>query len=84
MGSLSNTWVASQGGAYKDVVTRIGKAIAIFLMLKNIWKSGELTVRKKIMSFNAIVKSVLPYGCEVWRTTKINQQKIQIFVSRCL
>ena len=42
-----------QGGADKDVLTRIGKARATFHMFKNIWKSRELTIKTKLVVFNS-------------------------------
>ena len=76
--------VEKKGGSNKYAMTRIGKARGIFHMLKNIWKSRELTVKTKLMIFNSNIKTVLLYGCETWRTTRKTQQKIQTFVNRCL
>ena len=61
-----------------------GKARAAFVMLKNIWASGGISMRTKLRSFNSNVKSVLLYGCETWRTTQTMQQKIQAFFNTCL
>ena len=47
------------GGTDRDVTARIGKAIAAFVMLKNIWASGGIS-----KSTNSNMKSVLLYGCE--------------------
>ena len=41
--------IDKQGGADKDVLTRIGKGRALFLMLIYIWKSRELKIRSKLM-----------------------------------
>ena len=64
-----------QGGTDRDVTARIGKARAAFVMLKNIWASGRISMRAKLRIFNSNVKSVLLYGCETWRTTQTMQQK---------
>ena len=53
-------------------------------MLKNIWASGEISMRTKLRIFNSNVKSVLLYGCETWRTTHTTQRKIQTFFNTCL
>ena len=76
--------VDQQGGTDRDVTARIGKARAAFVMLKNIWASGRMSMRTKLRIFNSIVKSVLLYGCETWRTTLTMQQKIQTFLNTCL
>ena len=31
-----------------------------------------------------LVKSVLLYGCETWKTSKIIENKLQVFINRCL
>ena len=76
--------VDQQGGTDRDVTVRIGKARAAFVMLKNIWASGGISMRTKLRIFNSNVKSVLLYGCETWRTTQTMQQKIQTFFNTCL
>ena len=64
------------------MLTRIRKVRALVHMLKNIWKSRELTIKTKLMVFNSNLKTVLLYGCKTWCARK-NQQKIQTFVNRC-
>ena len=43
---------------------RQGKARAVFVQLKNIWTSKELSLKTKVRQFNTNVKSVLLYGSE--------------------
>ena len=73
-----------QRGTDRDVTARIGKARAAFVMLKNIWTSGGISVRTKLRIFNSNEKLVLLYGCETWQTTQTMQQKIQTFLNTCL
>ena len=61
--------VDQQGGTDRDVTARVGKARAAFVMLKNIWASGGISMRTKLRIFISNVKSILLYGCETWRTT---------------
>ena len=63
---------------------RSGKARAAFVMLKNIWASGGISMRTKLRIFNSSVKSVLLYGSETWRATQTMQRKIQTFFNTCL
>ncbi|XP_068690189.1 uncharacterized protein [Montipora foliosa] len=72
------------GGTDKDALTRIGKARAVFIMLKKVWASKELSVRTKLRIFRSNVKTVLLYGSETWRTTKRIQSRVQSFVNNCL
>ena len=76
--------VDHQGGTDRDVTARIGKARAAFVLLKNIWASGGISMRTKHRIFNSSVKSVLLYECETWRTRQTMQQKIQTFFNTCL
>ena len=80
LGSVIN----QKGGTDEDVKARIGKARTAFILLKNIWKAKNITHRTKIRLFNSNVKSVLLYGSETWRTTKITIKKIQTFINTCL
>ena len=75
--------VDQQGGTDRDITARIGKARGAFVMLKNIWASGGISMRTKLCIFNSSVKSILLYGCETWRTTQMMQQKIQTFFKTC-
>ena len=76
--------VDRQGGTDRDVTARIGKVRVVFVVLKNIWSSKEIRTGTKLRIFNSNVKSVLHYGCETWRKTKIILQKIQAFFNTCL
>ncbi|XP_076443030.1 uncharacterized protein LOC143281667 [Babylonia areolata] len=73
--------VDRQEGTDRDVTARIGKARTAFIMLKNIWASGAISMKTKLRIFNSNVKSILLYGCE---TTQTMQQKIQTFFNTCL
>lgn len=76
--------VDQQGGTDEDIKSRIGKARAAFIMLKNIWASKEIRTSTKIRIFNSNVKSVLLYGSETWRMTKASIQRVQTFQNTCL
>ena len=76
--------VDTQGGTDADVRARIGKARAVFLQLKNIWSSKDLTLQTKIRIFNSNVKPVLLYGLETWRTTVATTKKVETFINSCL
>ena len=73
-----------QGGTKADVKARIGKARAVFLQLKNVWSSKDLTLQTKIKIFNSNVKPVLLYGSETWRTTVSTTKKVQTFINSCV
>ena len=75
LGSMAD----QQGGTDRDIIARIGKARAAFVMLKKIWASVGISMRAKLRIFISSVKSVLLYGCKTWRTTQTMQQKIYTF-----
>uniref|UniRef100_A0AAV2JEM2 Ig-like domain-containing protein n=1 Tax=Knipowitschia caucasica TaxID=637954 RepID=A0AAV2JEM2_KNICA len=72
------------GGTDEDVRTRIGKAQTAFQQLKNIWGSSTISITTKIRLFNTIVKPILLYGAETWRTTVVTIKRIQVFINSCL
>ena len=74
--------VDKQEGMNRDVSSRIGKARAAFIMLKNIWASMKISMTTKLRLFNSNFKSVLLYGSETWRMTKATMQKIQTFIDQ--
>ena len=72
--------VDTLGGTDKDALTRLGKARAVFIMLKN----QTSHMRTKLCIFRSNVKTVLLYESETWRTTKRIQSRVQSFVNSCL
>ncbi|VDP24493.1 unnamed protein product [Schistosoma margrebowiei] len=76
--------IDEHGKSDADVKARIGKARAVYLQLKNIWNSKQLSTNTKVRIFNTNVKTVLLYGVETWRTTKAIIQKAQVFIDSCL
>ncbi|VDP30684.1 unnamed protein product [Schistosoma margrebowiei] len=76
--------IDEHSGSDADVKTRIGKARAAYLQLRNIWNSKQLSTNTKVRIFNTNVKTVLLYGAGTWRTTKAIIQKIQVFINSCL
>ena len=76
--------VDSTGGTEADIKARIGKARTAFTQLKKIWRSSVISRKTKMRLFNALVMTVLLYGCQTWKTTKGTIKKVQIFVNKCL
>ncbi|KAG7310042.1 hypothetical protein JYU34_004574 [Plutella xylostella] len=76
--------LTNKGGADMDIDNRIKKAKAAFAQLAPVWKSHIMPLRLKLSIFESNVKSVLLYGCETWRTTKLLHHKLQVTVNRCL
>jgi len=76
--------IDQQGGTDVAIKSRTGKAKAAYIQLKNIWSSRDLTLTTKNHLFNSNVKSVLLYGAESWKMTKMTNRKVQTFINSCL
>ena len=76
--------MTKQGGTDEDIDDRIRKAAAAYGILSKIWKTSNIGLKTKMQIFNSNVKSVLLYGSESWSLTKKREQKIQVFVNKCL
>ena len=73
-----------KGGVTADIKARIGKARQSFGRLKPVWRASNLTKKTKLRIFNSNVKSVLLYGSETWCLTKVNENRLQTFINKCL
>ena len=76
--------VSHSGGTDEDVKARINKARQAFAMLRPVWRNSHLSHNTKLRVFSTCVKSVLTYGAETWRHTKIIDRKINVFILGCL
>jgi hypothetical protein len=76
--------VSIDGAAAKDANLRIRKARGVFARMSNIWRANYLGIKTKLKIFNAYVKSVLLYGCEIWNVIRNTERKLQSFINRCL
>ena len=59
----------------KDIDTRLTKAWTAINRLSIIWKS-DLTDKMKRSFFQAVVTSILQYGCTIWKLTKRLEKKL--------
>ncbi len=76
--------VSKTGGAGEDMKQRIGKAWGAFNKLSKIWRSGQLTHKIKFKIFKSNVISVLLYGCETWKMTKGDEERLDMFLHKAL
>ena len=76
--------VSKEGGGTEDIQNRVVKARGIFLRLKKIWSSHSISRQTKVRLYKTLVKPVLMYGCETWKMNKCDENKIDVFQSRCL
>ena len=67
----------------KDIDTRLTKAWTAIIRLSIIWKS-DLTDKMKCSFFQAVVASILLYGCTTWTLTKQLEKKLDGNYTRML
>ena len=73
-------------GGQMDIRVHIGsyRARVVFQQLKNAWRSSLFGTSTKFRILNTIVKPLLLYGAETWRTTVATMKRIQTFINTCL
>ena len=76
--------VTSDGDCIQEINARISKANQAFAMLRTIWRSTGLNIKKKIKIFRSNVLSVLLCGSECWKTTVAIKHKLDVFQNKCL
>ena len=62
---------------------RIAKARDDFKQLQY-YNSNSIKRRTKLKLYKTIVLAVLLYGCEMWKMTKGDERKINVFEMKCL
>jgi hypothetical protein len=73
------------GGSGNDIRLRIGKATGAFSTLnKQFWKRKDISINTKYRVYNAMVRSILLYGCETWPLRKGDVEQLCAFERRCL
>ena len=75
--------VNERGGGEEDIGNRICKARTSFMKLKKIWGSNIYSLKTKVRLFNALVKSVLLYGCEAWKINEADNRRMDTFMFKC-
>jgi hypothetical protein len=76
--------VEKTGSTSKEIMTRIGQAIAAFNRLKRIWKLKTYLTRLKLHLFNRNVIPVLLYAAETWSLNQQQKKRIFAFENNCL
>ena len=76
--------ISAENSVQKDISARINKARNSYCSLRNIWKSNIYSLKTKLRLFNRNVISVLLYGCQSWRVSKDDMNKLDVFQTKFL
>src|ERR1043165_1538987 len=60
----------------KDIRKRIGLASAMFVKLRKLWRSNNISIRTKIRLYETLVIPVLLYGAESWCIRKEDERRL--------
>ena len=76
--------MTSDGSCDAEIKTRLAKANQAFIMLRNVWKAGKLSLQTKLRLFKSNVLTSLLYGAESWKMTGTIAKKLEVFQRKCL
>lgn len=68
------------GQGINEIEARINAARAAFCRLqRRLWSRPEIRLRTKIRIYQALVRSILLYGCETWPIRKADLRCVEVF-----
>ena len=83
--SYLGSTVTPNGQSADDVTTRINKAHSAFGRLQRcLWSRSEIRRSTKMRIYQALVRSILLYGCETWAMRASDIHKVDVFDRNCV
>ena len=76
--------VTQDGGGTVDIRKRLALANAAFRKLSKVLLATNIGRKTKATLFKSLVLSVLLYGCETWKLTKEEENRLDTFQTKCL
>ncbi|MDY6929965.1 MAG: reverse transcriptase family protein [Pseudomonadota bacterium] len=77
--------ISSTGQAGLDIDARINSARTAFAKLqKTLWCRKEIRLQTKVRIYQAMVRTVLLYGCECWQLRVDDIRRLEVFDHWCL
>ena len=70
---------SSRTHSKSEIKERLSKAGQAFALLKNIWKSKNISLKTKLRFFKSNVLTTLLYGYESWKLTKAIGHRLDTF-----
>ena len=73
------------GSSDADIQQRIQKAQTVLASLrKPLWNRHKISVRTKVRTYMALVRTVFLYGCEIWSVKLQHENTLKVFEHTCL
>ena len=73
------------GGCTSEIQSRIASATGVFTQLNHsLWNQKNVRLKTRIRIYQALVRSVLLYGCETWTMKASDIQALNVFDHSCL
>ena len=63
---------------------RISKGRNAYRQLNKVWSNNKIKRTTKLRLYKSLVLSVLIYGSETWKMTKVDERKLNTFQTKCL
>jgi hypothetical protein len=71
--------ISKDGGCSEDVHSRIAKVQDVFSHLKKVWKIRKISLRTRIRTLEATLRTVVKYGSEAWVIRKTEENLLDVF-----
>ncbi len=81
---LGSSFTAT-GQAKDEISGRIGLARSAFARLKSaLWSRREISLKTKGRIYEALIRTILLYGCETWPVRVEDLRRLEVFDNDCL
>ena len=68
----------------KDLKNRLSNPRGLFVRLKRICSSNNISRRTRLRLYRMLLMPVLLYGCETWKMNQGDSKLVDVFHNRCL
>ena len=76
--------VTSDNDTNYEVALRIQKGNRCLYALNHLVRSRVLSLRAKLLAYNAVIRPTVTYGCETWNLTVGAQKRLLVFENKIL
>ncbi len=76
--------LATSGGVEQELHKRWAQVVGKFAQLQPIWSNAKISLRTKMVFYQARIPPTLLYGCESWALTQAQENKLNVIHMRFL